>query len=157
MEFKIFGRQIISGVWRRSLETDGITLTDIMDASGKTKSGVKVTEETALNFSAVWACVRILSETIASLPLGVFKKTNDGKELLLSHPVYKLLHDEPNEFMSSFTFRETLMAFVVLWGNGYAKITHAGDMRPVVLDILHPDSVTPFIASNGKLYYKVQH
>lgn len=159
MEFKIFGKQILSGAWnRRGLETDGTSIADIIGATANSnKSGVRVTEEIAANYSAVWACVRILSETIASLPLGVFKKTNDGRELLLAHPVYKLLHNEPNELMSSFVFRETLMAFVVLWGNGYAKINFLGSAVPSSLDILHPDSVTPFIASDGNLYYRVTH
>jgi len=156
MELKLFGKPIINVSWR-SAESDGSTFADILGSGGGTKSGVKVDEEIALTFSAVWACVRILSETIASLPLGVFKRTNDGRELLLAHPVYHLLHNEPNQFMTSFMFRETIMAFVVLWGNGYAKIQYKGDARIESLDILHPNGVTPFIASDGKLYYEVRH
>lgn len=91
------------------------------------KSGVSVTESSALTNVAVWACVRILSETVASLPLFVYRRLQRGKERVTDYPLYKILHDEPNPEMTSFTFRETLMAHLVTWGNAYAEIEYDSD------------------------------
>jgi hypothetical protein len=77
---------------------------------GSTPSGKTVNERTALQTSAVYACVRILSETIASLPLHTYRYTDRGKDKALDHPLYYLLHSEPNREMTSFVFRETLMS-----------------------------------------------
>ena len=85
---------------------------------GSTSAGKPVNEHTAMQMTAVYSCVRILSETLAGLPLHVYKyNDNGGKEKHLTHPLYKLLHDEPNPEMTSFAFRETLMSHLLLWGN----------------------------------------
>jgi HK97 family phage portal protein len=76
--------------------------------------------------TAVYACVRILAETIASLPLNVYRSTDNGKEKAINHQLYYLLHDEPNPEMTSFVFRETLMSHLLLWGNAYAQIIRDG-------------------------------
>ena len=72
---------------------------------GPTPSGKTVNERTAMATSAVYACVRVLSETIASLPLHVYRRTGQGKEKAMDHNLYYLLHDEPNPEMTSFVFR----------------------------------------------------
>lgn len=84
---------------------------------GGTAAGQSVNERSAMQMSAVYACVRILSEAIAALPLH-FYQYNDtgGKEKALDHPLYPLLHDEPNPEMTAFSFRETLMTHLLLWG-----------------------------------------
>ena len=87
---------------------------------GGTSSGKTVNERTAMQTTAVYACVRILAETIASLPLHTYKYTEDGKEKAKDHQLYYLLHDEPNPEMTSFVFRETLMSHLLLYGNAYA-------------------------------------
>lgn len=93
---------------------------------GNSSSGKVVTERSAMQMTAVYACVRILSEAIAGLPLHMYRyKEDGGKEKALDHPLYQLLHDEPNPEMSSFVFRETLMTHLLLWGNAYAQITYA--------------------------------
>ena len=90
---------------------------------GSTTAGKQVNEHTAMQMTAVYSCVRILAETVACLPLHVYKYNNSGgKEKYLKHPLYKLLHDEPNPEMTSFSFRETLMSHLLLWGNAYAQI-----------------------------------
>lgn len=77
---------------------------------GGSSSGKLVTERSAMQMTAVYACVRILSEAIAGLPLHMYRyKEDGGKEKAIDHPLYLLLHDEPNPEMSSFVFRETLM------------------------------------------------
>ena len=85
---------------------------------GGSTSGKAVTEHSAMQMTAVYACVRILSEAIAGLPLHLYRYNDGGgKEKALDHPLYLLLHDEPNPEMSSFVFRETLMTHLLLWGN----------------------------------------
>ncbi len=84
---------------------------------GGTTSGKTVTERSAMQMTAVYSCVRILAEAVAGLPLHMYRYTADGsKEKALDHPLYRLLHDEPNPEMSSFVFRETLMTHLLLWG-----------------------------------------
>ena len=90
---------------------------------GSTSSGKPVNETTAMQMTAVYSCVRILSETVAGLPLNVYRYNDSGgKEKAFKHPLYRLLHDEPNPEMTSFAFRETLMSHLLLWGNAYAQI-----------------------------------
>lgn len=99
---------------------------------GGTTSGKAVNERTAMQTSAVYACVRILSESVAVLPLHVYLNKPDGsKERTGDHPLQRLLHDEPNREMTSFVFRETLMAHLLLWGNAYAQIIRDGRGYPV--------------------------
>lgn len=90
---------------------------------GGSTAGKTVTERSAMQMTAVYACVRILSEAIAGLPLHLYHYTDDGgKEKALDHPLYLILHDEPNPEMSSFIFRETIMTHLLLWGNAYSQI-----------------------------------
>ena len=85
---------------------------------GGTTSGKPVNERTALQMTAVYSCVRILAEAVAGLPLHLYKYNDDGgKEKAIDHPLYRLLHDEPNPEMSSLVFRETLMTHLIQWGN----------------------------------------
>ena len=90
---------------------------------GGTSAGKTVNEFTAMQMTAVYSCVRILTEAVAGLPLHLYQYNNSGgKEKSTTHPLYRLLHDEPNTEMTSFTFRETLMSHLLLWGNAYAQI-----------------------------------
>ena len=91
-----------------------------------------------MQMTAVYSCVRILAEAVAGLPLNLFHYLPDGgKEKSFDHPLYRLLHDEPNPEMSSFVFRETLMTHLLLWGNAYAQIIRNGKGEVVAL-YLHP-------------------
>lgn len=95
---------------------------------GGTTSGKAVTERSAMQMTAVYSCVRILSEAIAGLPLHLYRYDKNGrKEKALDHPLYFLLHDEPNPEMTSFIFRETLMTHLLLWGNAYAQVIRNGN------------------------------
>jgi HK97 family phage portal protein len=110
----------------------------------KTNSGVSVSETTALKSSGVYACVRVLSESIASLPLPVYKRLNGrGKARAPDHPLYTVLHDVANEEMTAFTLRETLMGHLCLWGNGYAEIERDNAGRVRALWPLRPDKTWP--------------
>lgn len=103
---------------------------------GGTSSGKAVNERTAMQTTAVYSCVRILAETIASLPLHTFKHTESGKEKATEHSIYHLLADEPNPEMTSFVFRETLMGHLLLWGNAYAQIIRDGRGEVIALYLL---------------------
>ncbi len=121
---------------------------------GPTPSGKTVNERTAMATSAVYACVRVLSETIASLPLHLYRRTGIGKERARDHNLYYLLHDEPNPEMTSFVFRETLMGHLLLWGNAYAQIIRNGRGQVVGLYPLLPDRMEVGRTREGDLYYR---
>lgn len=121
---------------------------------GRTTSGKPVNETTAMQTTAVYSCVRILAETLASLPLHVYKyKDGGGKELVHDHPLYWLLHDEPNPEMTSFVFRETLMSHLLIWGNAYAQVIRDGAGRVLALYPLLPNKMQVERDARGELYY----
>ena len=120
---------------------------------GSTTSGKTVNERTAMQTTAVYACVRILAETIASLPLHTYKYTDNGKEKAVEHPLYYLLHNEPNPEMTSFVFRETLMSHLLLWGNAYAQIIRDGRGTVLALYPLMPDQMTVDRTAKGEIFY----
>ena len=111
---------------------------------------------TALQTTAVYACVRILAEAIASLPIHVYRHTDEGKEQDVNHQLYYLLHDEPNPDMTSFVFRETLMSHLLIWGNAYAQIIRDGRGQVLALYPLLPDRMTVKRDEKGELYYVYQ-
>lgn len=121
---------------------------------GRSSSGQTVNEKTAMQMSAVYACVRIIAEAIAQIPLNVYRLTVDGgKEKDLRHPLFFLLHDEPNPEMTSFIFRETLMSHLLLWGNAYAQIIRNGKGEVVGLYPLMPDRMQVDRNETGNLVY----
>lgn len=120
---------------------------------GRTSSGKTVNERTALQTTAVYACVRILSETIASLPLHVYRYTEGGKAKDTEHVLYTLLHDEPNPDMTSFVFRETLMSHLLIWGNAYSQILRDRSGQVIGLYPLLPDQMSVHRSEKGKLFY----
>lgn len=120
---------------------------------GRSTSGKSVNEMTAMQTTAVYACVRILSEAIASLPIHVYRYKDGGKEIVCDHPLYTLLHDEPNPEMTSFVFRETLMSHLLIWGNAYAQIIRNGKGEVLSLYPLLPNKMSVERDSNGVLYY----
>ena len=121
---------------------------------GRTTSGKPVNEQTAMQTTAVYACVRILAEAIASLPLHVYEYQEDGgKQMVHDHPLYYLLHDEPNPEMTSFVFRETLMSHLLIWGNAYAQIIRDGSGKVLGLYPLLPNKMDVQRDDRGNLYY----
>ena len=121
---------------------------------GGSTSGKNVNERSAMQMTAVYACVRILSESIAGLPVHLYKYREDGsKEKAVDHPLYRILHDEPNPEMTSFVFRETLMTHLLLWGNAYAQIIRNGKGQVLGLYTLMPNRMTVDRDEKGHLYY----
>lgn len=122
---------------------------------GGTTSGKVVNERSAMQMTAVYACVRILSEAVASLPLHMYcYNDTGGKEKALGHSLYTLLHDEPNPEMSAFSFRETLMTHLLLWRNGYAQVIRNGRGEVVSLYPLMPDRMTVDRDAQGRIVYE---
>ena len=120
---------------------------------GTSGSGKSVTVQSAIQLSTVYACVRVISETIASLPLGIYETVNDGNEKATDHPLYRLLHDEPNSEMTSFVFREVMLAHLLLYGNSYSQIIRSGKNQVIGLYPLLPDHMDVDRDSKGNLTY----
>ena len=149
---------IFSGIFRSrdapQNRTSGSSYSFFM---GSSTAGKRVNERSALQMTAVYSCVRILSEAVASLPVHVYRYNDSGgKEKALDHPLYFLLHDEPNPEMTSFVFRETLMTHLLLWGNAYSQIIRNGKGDVVGLYPLMPDRMKVDRDDKGRLYYEYQ-
>lgn len=118
-----------------------------------TEAGIAVTDERALKVSSVWACVQLISNSVAGLPLNVFRDKEEGREPLQSrHFLTDLLHIQPNPWMKPRDFRLAMTVQMALWNNAYAEIGYSGD-RPVSLMPLRPGRMTPFISESGELSY----
>ena len=121
---------------------------------GPTAAGKNVNERSAMQLTAVYACVRILAEGIAGLPLHLYKCGKNGsREKAVDHPLYFLLHDEPNSEMTSFVFRETLMTHLLLYGNCYCQIIRDGRGQVIALYPLMPNQMSVDRDEKGQLYY----
>ena len=120
---------------------------------GSSGAGKSVTAQTAIQLSTVYACVRVISETVASLPLRVYEATDAGSRKAAEHPLYRLLHDEPNGEMTSFVYREVMLAHLLLWGNSYSQIIRSGKQQVVGLYPLLPDHMAVDRDAKGALTY----
>jgi HK97 family phage portal protein len=145
----------------RDKPADGLNVQNALNGSrysfffGGTTAGKNVNEHSAMQMTAVYSCVRILSEAVAGLPLHVYRYTDEGgKEKALDHPLYRILHDEPNPEMTSFSLRETLMGHLLLWGNAYAQIIRNGKGEVVGLYPLMPNKMAVDRDSRGQLVYQ---
>jgi len=118
-------------------------------------AGISVTENSAMRVATVYACIRVLSWSLASLPLITYKRLERGKERAITLPIYNLLHISPNPFQTSFIFRSTQMARACGWGNAYAEIEFANG-GPVALWPIPPWHVTPKLNAQHELYYTVR-
>jgi HK97 family phage portal protein len=118
-----------------------------------TDAGVDVTPLRAMQCSAVWACIRTIAETIASLPFHVFKETDGVKVRDREHALYPIIHDRPNEYMASFTLRDQLLTQLLLHGNGYGIIQRdPATQRPTAILPLESPTVTVY-RHQGNLFY----
>lgn len=118
-----------------------------------TSSGTTVTDERALKVSAVWACVQLISNSVASLPLNFYSASKTGRdELPPRHYLRDLFDKRPNQVMKPRDFRLAMTVQMAMWHNAYAEIVWSGD-RPVALMPLRPGRMTPFITDSGDLTY----
>ena len=143
--------------WFKRKPTNSLNGSGYRFMMGGSTSGRKVNEHSAMQMTAVYACVRILSESIASLPVHLYQYESEGnKAKAVKHPLYRILHDEPNPEMTSFVFRETLMTHLLLWGNAYAQIIRNGKGEIIGLYPLMPNRMTVDRDSNGQIIYQYQ-
>ena len=118
-------------------------------------SGASVTADNSMRVAAVYACVRVLAQAVAQVPLHVYRKTaKGGAERATDHPLYDLLHFKPNDWQTSFEWRESSVAHCALRGDAYSKIEIDSRGRVEKLIPLHPDLIWPFLADNGQIAYR---
>jgi HK97 family phage portal protein len=118
-------------------------------------AGIRISERNALTLSAVWCAVNLKANTIAQLPLHLFRRKDDGsREVATDHPIHKkLIAQRPNPYMSWFVFTRTLQAHLEMWGRAAAEIerNNAGD--PIALWPILPDEIMPDIDDAGTPFY----
>lgn len=119
-------------------------------------SGVVVTEATALQIAAVWACVRVIAESLAMLPADVIEKAGGRRRQLDDHPVHWLLNMSADGEVNAYQFRETLFAHALLWPGGYAEIERDMGGRPYALHLITPDRCRAKRNEAGELGYEVR-
>ena len=122
---------------------------------GRADSGERVDEKSAMQIATVYACVRLLAETVAGLPLHLYRSKDSGsaKERATDHPLYKLLYRQPNPEMTSFSFREVMMTHLLLWGNCYAQIVRDGKNGVLGLYPLLPENMEIDRDEKGQIFY----
>lgn len=130
-------------------------LISLFGGGHSTAAGVRVTADTATRINAVYACIGILAESMAALPLDVFERLDGGgKRKSINHPLHNKLHNQPNRWQTSFEWREMMIGHLMLRGNAYSEIISTGNNPVAELIPLHPDRVTPFWAPNGNIAYQ---
>jgi HK97 family phage portal protein len=149
-----------SGETRASIENPSVSLTDsaaMMELLGVQPSaaGVHVSPDSAMRFGAVYTCVNIIGQTIGTLPLQVYRRTEKGKALAPTHPTYRILHASPNAQLTAAVYLELIIAHLLLWGNHYSWIRWTQAGRLFDLQPLMPWQVTPRKNSDGTVRYEV--
>lgn len=123
--------------------------------SKKAAGGVYISPETSLYCTAVLACVRVLSESIAAMPFNVYRRIpGGGKEIAEDHPLQEVLAYQPNDWMTSFEWREWMMSQMLLWGNGYSLIKPGRRGSVDQLIPLHASRMEIVRLENGRLQYQ---
>lgn len=126
-------------------------------ATGTDGNTATVNNQSAMQLSAVYDCIRIISEDVAKLPLQVFQKQERGRNKLSNHNLYYLFNHQPNPEMSAISFRQTLTSHALGYGNGYAEIVRDVNGDIDSLWILPPDKITPKRNDNNEIYYEYRH
>lgn len=121
------------------------------------RGNIFVTHDKALELSTCFACVRVISEDVAKLPWNVFQQNGNSRTRLDKSSLSRLLNTRPNPDIAAFTFRETLMAWALTWGNGYAEIERDMGGRPIALWPIPPDRVEPRRAADGRVVYEINN
>jgi HK97 family phage portal protein len=120
---------------------------------GSREAGQDVTAKTVLTLSAAWGCTRLISETIATLPLAMFEKTSSGKRYAAEHWLHRIIHDQPNADATAAVHWESTVAAMLLRGNGRAEKLMLGN-RLVGLQFLHPDRLARTMDGSGRLEWR---
>ncbi len=147
---------ILSGIFRQRDAPKNMTAGSAYSFFlGQSAAGKRVNERTAMQTSAVYACVRVIAESVASLPLHLYRLDGvGGKEKAMDHPLYYLLHNEPNIEMTAYSFFEAALTHLLLWGNFYAQIIRNGMGDVIGIYPLMPDRMKVDRDEKGQLYYE---
>ena len=120
-----------------------------------TASGVRMSADSALQLSAVFACVRIIASQFASLPFTLYRNRPDGgKDRVTNHPVYRLLARRPNPYQNAFEWREMMAGHLALRGNAYNQIVSDSRGNITALIPLHPDRIQILLQTDGDYRYR---
>jgi HK97 family phage portal protein len=135
-------------------ELDALIDQAMSGGMGLSAAGTDVSVQSALSYSTVWACVRAIAETVATLPCILYRRLpNGGKERAVDHRLYDVLHDAPNPEMTSVDYWDTVLVHALTWGNHYSQVVRdsygAKELWP-----LEPSRVKPMRNSRGELYYE---
>lgn len=153
-------RSRIEPNFRASLENPNVPINQdqlaVIVGGGPTMAGPVVSESSSIRSVEVFRCVSILSGLVAGLKMNVFKDLDGGRELAETHRLYPLFWVQPNQFMSSFVWRELMMVNLLLWGNHYSVIEYDNASRVVGFVPLAPWSVEPVRQKGGSLTYRVR-
>lgn len=122
-------------------------------AEGGNFTGERVTVNSALQLSAAWACVRLISETLSTLPMHLYEKSGNSKRLAKEHNLYRLLHSQPNADMTAVEFWQAVLSSLLLWGNAYVEKRVSGGVV-TSLEFLMPDAVTRLESSSGAVEWR---
>lgn len=149
------------GLFRKAVSVlaSNMGLTDprlavMVGGGSETHAGERVTTETALQLDAVWACVRLISQTLATLPIFVYQRDGDSNRVAAEHPLYRVIHDKPNAEMTAVEFWTAMYACRLLWGNAYAQIVRGYRDRVVALLPMRPDWTQVVPQQDGSLLYR---
>lgn len=134
--------------------TDGLSHWQPMMGGGyPTHAGTEVNEWNALTLPAVYACIGLISDAIAQLPVNVYRRRDKGREHIAGHDIEHLLNREPNPRQTAFSYRKTLVSHTLSWGNGYSEIQRTGAGRPAGLYLALPDRTSPELRESGELVF----
>lgn len=130
-------------------------MVDWFRGGGETAAGVRVGTASAQRCAAVYACVQVVSQDVAKLPLPLYRRKPNGDREREDNRVYRLVAERPNEWQTSFEWREMMQGHLELRGNAYSYIELDARSRPIGLWPMHPDCVTPLIGEDGRsIYYR---
>lgn len=145
--------------WRALWEPRAVSYPDpalnYLNARPPTSAGESVSLERAASLTAVWACVSLIAGSIASMPLVLYRRTEDSRERALEHPLFDVLRLRPNPAQAIMAFWEAIVTGLLLRGNAYAMLTRDDDSRVRALWYVHPDRVTVDVTRGGKLRYRI--
>ena len=139
-----------------SLSNPAQWLMDFVGGSAKTRAGVAMDASTALTYSAVFACVRVIGDAMGSMPWRVLKSVPKGRQELRKHRLWPVVHGEFNPEMGAFQGKSSLIHYSLLWGNGYAEIIRNVIGEPIGLSLIESPRVEVVRSGAGDIVYKVR-
>jgi len=139
---------------RRSLEDPGVPLTgqNLQEYLHGNERGVRVTPESGWRLAAVYSCIYVLASSLAQLPVAVLRKQGGRIEPGSDHPAHHLLHDAPNDWQTSYKWRETMMGHVLGWGNGYSRLVRSRRGELLSIERLLPQETTLIKVGGRRVY-----